>query len=99
MLYEDHNQHSLAGPKTRFGSDQRGYLPFWRQDPTFLVLYDEGQRKTFQDVSTVFANPSIGREEEYLSVYAPLDDLSRKQREEKKNRYMPKIRDIVFNNL
>jgi hypothetical protein len=69
---------------------------------TIMVETGEGQRKTrktFQDVSNIFANPTVSPKEEYLSVYAPLDHLSRKQREKKKQGYMKEIKHIITSNL
>ena len=86
------DKQSISNPTFRFPGRQI-------QADTIIVTTDEGQRKTFQDVSNVFANPTVSPKEEFISVYAPLDDLSREQREEKKDRYKPEIKSIIINNL
>lgn len=86
------DKQSTSNPTFKFPSVQI------RAD-TIMVKTDKGQRKTFQEVSEVFANPTVSPKEEYISVYAPLDGLSRKQREKKKQRYMKEIKHIITNNL
>ena len=86
------DKQSISNPTFKFPAAQI------RAD-TIMVKTDEGPRKTFQDVSKIFANPTLSPQEEYLSVYAPLDDLSREQRENKKEEYKKEIKKIIVNNL
>lgn len=86
------DKQSISNPTFKFPAAQI------RAD-TIMVKTDEGPRKTFQDVSKIFANPTVSPKEEYLSVYAPLDGLSREQRENKKEEYKKEIKKIIVNNL
>ena len=69
------------------------------QADTIMVETEEERRKTFQDVSGVFANTTVSPKEEYISVYAPLDDLTREERHNKKEKYKKEIKSIIINNL
>ena len=69
------------------------------QADTIMVKTEEERRKTFQDVSGVFANTTVSPKEEYISVYAPLDDLTREERDKKKEKYKKEIKSIIINNL
>jgi hypothetical protein len=64
-----------------------------------MVRTDEGPRKTFQEVSKVFANSTVSPTEEYISVYGPLDDLTREERDKKKEKYKKEIKSTIVNNL
>lgn len=86
------DKQSTSNPTFKFPAQQI-------QADTIMVITDDGQRKTFQDVSNVFANPSVSPKEEYLSAYAPLDGLSRGQRDAIKKRYMKTIYKIIIHNL
>jgi HD superfamily phosphohydrolase len=66
---------------------------------TIMVRTDEGPRKTFQEVSKVFANSTVSPTEEYISVYGPLDDLTREERDKKKEKYKKEIKSTIVNNL
>lgn len=65
-----------------------------------IMVKTEGRvRKAFTDVSDVFSNSTVSPEEVYLSVYAPLDNLNRQQREQKKGQYKQEIKNIIISSL
>lgn len=48
---------------------------------TIMVQMRDNTRRAFNEVSGVFQNPVIGPRDQYLYVYAPLDGMSRQDRE------------------
>ncbi len=63
-------------------------------DPeTILVLMDneDKTKRIFSEVSNIFANPAVGPRDEFLYVYAPLDELSHDERK----RRIAKLRDPI----
>lgn len=66
---------------------------------TIIVLMQDGSRRRFSDVSTVFANTVVGPRDEYLYVYAPLDGLSRDERNRKFSELHTTIYEIIDRQL
>jgi HD superfamily phosphohydrolase len=86
------DKQSISNPTFKFPEVQI------RAD-TIMVRTDEGGRDTFQEVSKVFANPTVSPKEEYISIYGPLDDLNREERDEKKEKYKEEIKNTIIKNL
>ena len=68
------DKQSLTNPTFRY--PEREIRP-----DTIMVQMRDNTRRAFNEVSGVFQNPVIGPSDQYLYVYAPLDSLSRQDRE------------------
>lgn len=81
-------------------------------NPTFKMLHDpidtsdiivvsevDNKKKSFCEVSSIFNNPTVGPKKEVIHIYAPLDDMSRDERNKFRNDKRDEMIDIVKEGL
>lgn len=60
---------------------------------TIMVETEEGEKKGFDQISTIFRNPAVDPEKDMLYVYLPLDSIERK---EDRKRLIKEKRDVII---
>lgn len=68
-----------------------------KPDTIMVIERKNGHKKRFDSISNIFDNPSIRPFEVQISIYAPLDNLNRSQREDAKTKVKSEIDNILKN--